>query len=193
MSPWRGTRHIRRRAARPAPPGPPRLALVPGPPPAATGTIDELVAEVRPALRVLRRRLPEIVIGIAVLLTVLGGLALVGAALDDAAIARNRGVATAEVLDGSSWSRTLVRFTAANGQTLVPPDGVAYPRGLVPGQTVPVEYDVTEPELVRVAGRSAVDGVLPMAVGVAGSWLLLGGLALLIRRRRMPPQRLVSA
>ena len=152
--------------------------------PAATGTIDELVGEVRPALRVLRRRLPEIVVGIAVLLTVLGVLALVGAAMDDAAISRNRAVATAEVLDGSSWSRTLVRFTAANGQTLVPDNGVFYPRGLEPGQTVAVEYDVTEPELVRVAGRGAADGILPMAGGLVVVWLVLGGLARLIRRRR---------
>ncbi len=152
--------------------------------PTATGTIDELVAEVRPALRVLRRRLPEIVVGLAVLLTVLGGLALVGAALDDAAIGRHRAVAVAEVLDGSSYARTLVRFTAANGQTMVPGNGVAYPRGLVPGQTVTVEYDLTEPELVRVAGRSAADGVLPMLAGLAGVWVVLGGLAYLIRRRR---------
>lgn len=159
----------------------------------ATGTIDELAAEVRPALRVLRRRLPEIVVGVAVLLTVLGGLALVGAALDDAAIARNRAVATAEVLGGSSYARTLVRFTVANGQTLVPGDGVAYPRGLVPGQTVAVEYDVTDPDLVRVAGRSALGGVLPMVAGLAGMWVVLGGVAHLIRRRRAAAGPLDSA
>lgn len=151
---------------------------------ASTGTLDELAAEVRPALRVLRRRLPEIVVGLAVLLTVLGGLALLGAAIDDAAIVRNRGVATAEVLDGSSFSRTLVRFTAANGQTLVPDKGVAYPRGLSPGQLVTVEYDTTRPELVRVAGRSAVEGVVPMLAGLTVMGVVLGGLARLIRRRR---------
>lgn len=154
------------------------------PTPPAAGTLDELVAEVRPAVRIVRRRLPEIVIGIAVLLTVLGGLALVGAAMDDATINRNRGLATAEVLDGSSWSRTLVRFTEANGQTVVPPNGVAYPRGLVAGQMVPVEFDVTDPELVRVAGRSWLDGLVPMAAGLAVVWLVLGGTAHLIRRAR---------
>lgn len=150
----------------------------------ASGTLDELVAEVRPALRIVRHRLPEIVLAVAAVLTVLGVLALVGAAVDDAAIARNRAVATAEVLDGSSWSRTLVRFTAANGQTVVPPNGVAYPRGLVAGQTVPVEYDVTDPDLVKVAGRGWPDGVLPMAGGLAGVWVVLGGIAMLIRRAR---------
>ncbi|MGD9527189.1 DUF3592 domain-containing protein [Pseudonocardia sp.] len=155
-----------------------------GPLPPAAGTLDELVAEVRPAWAIVRRSLPEIVLGVAVLLTVLGGLALVGAAMDDATIARNRAVATAEVLDGSSWSRTLVRFTAASGQTVVPPNGVSYPRGLVAGQAVAVEYDVTDPELVRVAGRSWVDGIAPMAGGLAVVWLVLGGTAHLIRRAR---------
>jgi hypothetical protein len=156
---------------------------VSGPAHVATGTIDELVAEVRPAWAILRARLAEIVLGIAVALTVLGGLALVGAARDDATIDRNRAVAVGEVLEGSSFSRTLVRFTAGNGQTLVPPNGVAYPRGLVAGQTVAVEYDRTEPELVRVAGRSWVDGVAPMLGGLVAVWLLLGGLARFIRRR----------
>ncbi|MGE3285878.1 MAG: DUF3592 domain-containing protein [Pseudonocardia sp.] len=155
-----------------------------GPLPPAAGTLDELVAEVRPAWAIVRRRLPEIVLGVAVLLTVLGGLALVGAAMDDATITRNRAVASAEVLDGSSWSRTLVRFTEAGGQTVVPPNGVSYPRGLVAGQTVAVEYDVTDPELVRVAGRSWVDGILPMAGGLAVVWLVLGGTVHLIRRAR---------
>lgn len=171
----------------PPPAAHPRLAAVSsgstGPEPTAAGTIDELAAEVRPALRVLRRRLPEIVLGVAVVLTVLGVAALVGAAIDDAAIDRNRAVATAEVLDGSSYSRTLVRFTAAEGQTLVPDNGVFYPRGLVPGETVTVEYDATEPELVRVAGRSALDGILPMLLGLAGVWAVLGPAAHLLRRR----------
>jgi len=149
-----------------------------------SGTLDELAAEVRPALRVLRRRLPEIMVGLAVLLTVLGGLALVGAAIDDAAIARHRGVAPAQVLEGSSFSRTLVRFTATNGQVVVPDRGVAYPRGLVVGQAVVVEYDLTEPDLARVAGRSALDGVPTMLGGLAGVWVVLGGAAVVLRRRR---------
>jgi hypothetical protein len=93
-------------------------------------------------------------------------------------------VATAEVLDGSSFSRTLVRFPLANGQAVVPERGVQYPRGLRAGETVAVEYDLSDPDRVRVAGRSVVDRVGVMLLGVAGVWVVLGPLALWLRRRR---------
>lgn len=146
--------------------------------------LDEVAATVRPAVQAVRRRLPEIVIGFAALVTVLAGLALVGSAVDDRAVDANRATAQAEVLEGSNFFRTLVRFTVANGQAVVPERGVAHPRGLTAGEVVAVEYDVTDPELVRVAGRSTVDGIAPMALGVAVTWLLLGPLAVWLRRRR---------
>jgi hypothetical protein len=142
--------------------------------------IDEVTA----AARALGRCLPEIVAGLAVLLTVLAGLAVAGAAVDDAAIEENRRVAVAEVLEGSTFTRTLVRFTATDGQTVVPERGVFYPRGLVPGTAVTVEYDRTDPELVRVAGRSAVDGLPTVLLGVLVGWAVLGPLALWLRGRR---------
>ena len=57
---------------------------------------------------------------------------------------RTEAVAEAEVLEGSTIFRTLVRFTAAQRRRGVPELGVPYPRGLTPGTTVPVEYDVTD-------------------------------------------------
>jgi hypothetical protein len=72
----------------------------------------------------------------------------------------------------------------ANGEAVVPERGVFYPRGLEVGESVAVQYDVTDPELVRVAGRSALDGVLPLLLGVVVVWALLGPLALWLRRRR---------
>ncbi|MBW0117370.1 hypothetical protein I4J48_19205 [Pseudonocardia sp. KRD-169] len=118
------------------------------------------------------------------LVTVLAGLALIGSAVDDAAIDRNRATAQADVLEGSTFFRTLVRFTVANGQSVVPENGVFHPRGLSAGERVAVEYDVTEPELVRVAGRSTVDGIVPTVLGVVGTWVVLGPLAFWLRRRR---------
>ena len=149
-----------------------------------TRAIDELASLVRPLGRFITSRVPEIVAGIAVLATVLAALALAGAALDDRAIAANPAVAEAEVLEGSTFARTLVRFTVANGEAVVPQLGVFYPRGLEVGESVAVEYDVTDPELVRVAGRSALDGVLPLTLGVLVVWAVLGPLALWLRRRR---------
>lgn len=149
-----------------------------------TSAVTELTVLVQPAVRAVSGRLPEIVAGLAVLVAVLAGFALAGAALDDRAIAANAGLAQAEVLEGSTFARTVVRFTVANGVTVVPELGVFYPWGLTPGSTVAVEYDLTDPELVRVAGRSAVDGVVPLAVGVLASWVVLGPIALWLRRRR---------
>lgn len=148
------------------------------------GVIDELRVLVIPAVRGMAWRLPEIVVALAVLVTVIAGFALAGAALDDRAIAANPAIAQADVLEGSTASRTLVRFTVADGQSVVPEGGVFYPAGLVPGSSVAVEYDVTAPDLVRVAGRSALNGVLPLGVAVLVTWLVLGPLAWWLHRRR---------
>jgi hypothetical protein len=149
-----------------------------------TRAVDELASLLQPIGRAVSRRRAEIVAAIAVLVTVLAALALVGAAIDDRAISGNPAVAEAEVLEGSTFVRTLVRFTVANGEAVVPEGGVFYPRGLQVGESVAVEYDVTNPDLVRVYGRSALDGVLPLAGGVAVVWAVLLPLALWLRRRR---------
>jgi len=144
--------------------------------------LTELVGTVAPALHAVRRRASEIVVGLAVVVTALAALALAGAAVDDAAIDTDRAVTTAEVLDASA-SRTLIRFTGPNGQAVVPERGVQYPRGLATGDTVTVEYDASDPEQVRVAGRSVVDGIVPVLLGVAGVWAVLGPTAVRLRRR----------
>lgn len=149
-----------------------------------TRAIDELRVLVLPAVRAVSRWLPEIVAGLAVLVAVLAGFALGGAALDDRAIAANPAMAQAEVLEGSTFTRTLVRFTVAGGVVVVPEGGVFYPTGLSVGSVVPVEYDLTDPDLVRVAGRTALDGGPVMAIGVLGTWVVLVPLALWLHRRR---------
>ena len=152
----------------------------------ASGTraVDELASLLRPVRETLARRTAEIVLGLAVLITVLAGFAVAGAAVDDRAIAANPATAQAEVLEGSNFVRTLVRFTVANGEVWVPERGVFYPRGLQVGSTIAVEYDVTDPALVRVAGRSALGSMVPLLLSTLVGWLVLGPLALWIRRRR---------
>jgi hypothetical protein len=149
-----------------------------------TRAVDELASLVRPLGRFVRTQASEIVIGIAVLATVLGLLAVAGAAADDRAISANPGFAQAEVLDGSTFARTVVRFTVASGETVVPEHGVFYPSGLEVGEPVAVEYDVGNPELVRVAGRSALEQAIPLLLALAVVWALLGPIAMWLRRRR---------
>jgi hypothetical protein len=147
--------------------------------------LTELRETVAPALRAVRRNAAGIVVGLAVVATALAALALTGAAVDDAVIDADRGVATAEVLD-ASFHRTLVRFPEADGQAVVPERGVQYPRGLSTGDTVVVEYARSDPEQVRVAGRSVADGIPSALLMVAGVWAVLGPLAVWLRRRARP-------
>lgn len=146
--------------------------------------VDELADLVRPAVRAVSRAAPRIVQGVAVVLTFMALFALIGAGLDDRTISANQAVAQAQVLDGSTFFRTLVQFTAADGQAHTPELGVFYPRGLEAGATVAVEYDVTDPDLVRVAGRTFLSGVLPLGVGIVVVWALAIPYAMWLRRRR---------
>ncbi len=147
--------------------------------------LDEVAALVLPVVMPVVRRLPAVVIGLAATATLLGVLALIGAARDDALISEHSAVTTAEVLEGSGLSRTLVRFTTADGQAVVPEFGVFYPVGLQPGDVVRVEYDATDPDRVRVFGRSAGLGVLPILLGTAALWVIALPLAWWLRRRQL--------
>ena len=148
-----------------------------------TRVTDELADLVGPAARAISRTRAQIVLGAAVVITLLCTFALAGAAIDDGRITANEGVAQAEVLDGSTFFRTLVRFTVANGDVVVPELGVSYPRGLTPGTSIAVEYDVTDSDRVRVAGRSALESAGPLATVVVVTWLVLFPVARRMRRR----------
>jgi hypothetical protein len=121
----------------------------------------------------------------AALLTALTMLALFGAALDDAGIEVRTGHATAQVLAVTSM-RTLVQFAVPEGKVYRPDEGVAYPSGLQVGQLVRVEYDRADPDQVRVAGRSWVQGVAPAAVALAALWFVVIPSTWWLRRRQGP-------
>jgi hypothetical protein len=82
--------------------------------------------------------------------------------LDDAAIDRHRAVAAATVLSVSPL-RTGIEFVDATGLTIRPDGGVLYPGLLSPGQRFLVEYSTRDPTVVRVAGRTAAVGTVPLA------------------------------
>jgi hypothetical protein len=146
----------------------------------ARPVLDEAVALLRPA----GRRAPEIVVVVGVVVSVLLALVLVGAARNDAHIDAATGRAVAEVLEGGSRPHVYVRFTTDEGAVLTPEKGVFYPLGLEPGQLVRVEYDRTDPELVRVAGRTWTQGLGPVALGLLVLWAVLGPTAWLLARAR---------
>ncbi|MGH3911641.1 MAG: DUF3592 domain-containing protein [Pseudonocardiaceae bacterium] len=154
----------------------------------AVARVDLVTAPVLapPAGRPTRARLPKprwwALLVVPGVLTALVVLALAGAARDDAAIDARTGRATAEVL-AVTVTRTVVQFAGPDGQVYSPDEGLAYPSGLKVGQLVRVEYDIADPELVRVAGRSWVLGVAPAAVSVLVLWTLALPAAWWWRRR----------
>lgn len=136
--------------------------------------------------RPVRARLPTppwwTVFVLAGVLTALVGLALAGAARDDAAIDARTGRGTAEVL-AVTTARTLVQFAGPDGQVYSPEEGLSYPTGLQAGQLVRVEYDFADPDRVRVAGRSWVVGILPASVAVVLLWAVALPVGWSLRRR----------
>jgi hypothetical protein len=147
------------------------------------------LALVRPAAR----RAPEIVVAVGLVVSVLLGLVLVAAARNDAHIDASIGRAVGEVLEGGSGPHVYVRFTTGEGAVLTPEKGVFYPRGLEPGQLVRVEYDRTDPELVRVAGRTWTEGLVPVALGVIALWAVVAPGAWLLARSRRRRDEAVAA
>jgi len=129
-----------------------------------------------------RRVLATALLVIPAVLTFLCAMVLIGSWRDDVAISSHTGKATAEVVS-VSFARTIIRFTTPDGVVHSPRTGVLYPRGLEPGQLVRVEYDVRNPELVRVAERGVGLGVLPALVTAVAGWLVLAPLGLVLRRR----------
>lgn len=142
--------------------------------------IDELTPHQIRTLRRLRRA-KQTVIALAGLVVLVCGGMIVTSAIDDFAISRDKAEATAEVVSVQPL-RTTVRFRDEDGNFRQPDEGLKYPSGLVEGQNVRVEYQVSDPENVKVQGRGWTLAFLPalssMAVGLAVCAVVM----LLIRR-----------
>jgi hypothetical protein len=121
-------------------------------------------------------------------LTFLCAIAILGAWRNDVAISTHTGKATAEVVS-VTFGRTIIRFTTPDGVVRSPGTGVLYPGGLQQGQLVRIEYDVRNPDLARIAGRNAGEGLLPALFTAAGGWVLLAPAGLWLRRRRQNADR----
>lgn len=112
------------------------------------------------AVRDWPRRLRQVIIFLMLCVT-MSSIALVfGCWMSDRAIDRNLGQAVASVRHVDAL-RTAVDFVDEQGEYRSPPTGLRYPVGLEEGQRVRVEYDTTDPDIVRVAGRRWTLSVIP--------------------------------
>lgn len=144
-----------------------------------------VVEQVVPARGLRARRIAvRALLSVGALVTGLGLLLTVAAWTEDAKIDESTGRANAEVVS-VSFQRTLVRFQTPDGAEHIPSVGVLYPEALEEGQTVQVEYDQRDPELVRVAGRGAGLTLLPVGTTVLATWVIVVPVVWWLRRNRM--------
>ncbi|OZD73677.1 DUF3592 domain-containing protein [Rhodococcus sp. 05-340-1] len=125
-----------------------------------------------------------VVLVVAVAISVLAVLLVVGAWRNDVTIDSDKGTATAEVLSAGKL-RSAVSFITPDGVTHNPPLGVLYPTNLIAGQRIEVEYYKADPdvELVRVAGRDAAVAIVPAGSVIVVTWLVAGPVLFWLRRK----------
>ena len=134
--------------------------------------------------RVLRWARIAVLILVAVV-TLQSVLLVAGAWRNDIAIEHDMGVAEAEVLSAGP-RRSTIEFVTPDRITYRPELGVLYPSELATGMRIYVEYDKSDPDLVRVQHRTAALAIIPAGSIAVLAWLVgagaLFGLAALDRR-----------
>lgn len=124
----------------------------------------------------------RVVLGVAGAITLLCVLLVFAAIRNDNAITSELGTATAQV-ERVNFDRTIIRYETPDGVAHSPENGVLYPEGLAKGQLVRIEYDTTDPELARVAGRTWLLTLLPVGTTILVTWLVAGPLLWWLRSR----------
>lgn len=134
--------------------------------------------------RIIRRVRIGVVIA-ACLVTLQSALLVLGAWRNDQQIEHNMGVAAAEVLSAGP-RRSTIEFVTPDRVTYRPELGVLYPSELDTGMRIYVEYDKTNPDLVRVRDRNASLAIIPAGSIAVVGWLVAGvalfGLAVVQKR-----------
>ena len=110
---------------------------------------------------------------VACLVTLQSVLLVLGAWRNDRQIERHMGVAEASVLDAGP-RRSTIEFVTPDRVTYRPELGVLYPSELEDGMRIYVEYDVNNPDLVRVQDRNASLAIIPAGSIAVVGWLIAG-------------------
>ncbi|MGW5522361.1 hypothetical protein [Gordonia sp. NPDC003950] len=136
------------------------------------------------------RRVQKTLLVLGLIVTVMAGAIVVAAYRNDSAIDRNKGTVMADIVSADRL-HAVAYFQTPDGQIYSPRLGLLYPTELGTGQRISVEYDTTNPDLAKPAGRTAALSIIPAASVAAVAWLIVIGLMLLIaevnrqwRRRR---------
>jgi hypothetical protein len=128
------------------------------------------------------RGIALVTIAITIMMVALG----IGMRLNDRAIDEHLGSATATVLSVSPL-RTGVEFVDRSGVTVRPEGGVLYPGLLSLGQQFLVEYSTADPQIARVAGRTASVGTIMIVITLGVTYLIAVPVIWWCRRRSRRP------
>nr|WP_202422831.1 DUF3592 domain-containing protein [Gordonia sp. SID5947] len=105
--------------------------------------------------------------------TTMGLVLVAGCHRNDRQIDENRATVMADVVSADRL-HAAVNFQTPDGEFHSPRLGLLYPTELTQGQRISVEYDVTNPDLARPAGRSWTLAIIPaLSIAVVG-WLVVG-------------------
>ncbi|MEE2059420.1 DUF3592 domain-containing protein [Rhodococcus artemisiae] len=125
-------------------------------------------------------RARRVILAVAIGVSALSVILVLGAWRNDHTIRSDMGTATAEVLSAGSL-RSAVSFVTPDGVTHNPELGVLYPTDLTTGQRIAVEYARSDPDLVRVTGRDARIAIVPAGSVIVATWVIAGGLLFYLR------------
>jgi len=117
------------------------------------------------------RRTQTGVLAAATVVSMLIVLLVLAAWRNDLLISSNPGVTTGEVLSAGRL-RSAVTYVTPDGVTHNPKVGVLYPTNLTAGEHIKVEYSISDPDLVRVAGRDVRVAIPPAVSVLAITWML---------------------
>jgi hypothetical protein len=107
----------------------------------------------------------------AALVTLQSVLLVAGAWRNDLKIQHDMGVAAAEVLSAGP-RRSTIEFVTPDRVTYRPELGVLYPSELDTGMRIYVEYDKSDPDLVRVQHRNAALAIIPAGSIAVVGWVV---------------------
>ncbi|MFW0786078.1 DUF3592 domain-containing protein [Gordonia sp. CPCC 206044] len=119
------------------------------------------------------RRVQIVLLLVGLVVTTMALVMVAGCHRNDAQIDAHRAIVMADVVSADRL-HAAVNFQTADGQFHSPRLGLLYPTELTQGQRISVEYDATNPDLARPAGRSWTLAIVPaISVAVIG-WIIVG-------------------
>ena len=132
------------------------------------------------------RRTQVVLLVLGMVVTTMGLVLVAGCHRNDAQIDKNMATVMADVVSADRL-HAAVNFQTADGDFHSPRLGLLYPTELTQGQRISVEYDVTNPDLARPAGRDWTLAIIPALSIMVVGWLIVGALMVLLAEvnRRM--------